>query len=195
MKMPVPSRNSRDGTASTKPSRNLGGGFCRGRPFLGRAAVCSLRVAPLTRHEKARSNETGESAAADSPILFCETSLIARPRLPMSSFEAPLATLHVENIPRDLYAALRKRAKSNQRSIAAEVRAILKENVPTAREMKERHKFVRKGLRLRAKQPKSSGPLSECRADDSGGPRKVTRLSRMQVFPQIGSHYFTPWRT
>ncbi len=70
-----------------------------------------------------------------------------------------MATLHVENIPRDLYAALRKRAKSNQRSIAAEVRAILKENVPTAREIKARHEFVGKILRLRAKQPKSSGPF------------------------------------
>ena len=70
-----------------------------------------------------------------------------------------MATLHVENIPRDLYAALRKRAKSNQRSIAAEVRAILKENVPTAREMKTCHNFVRKVLRLRAKQPKTSGPF------------------------------------
>jgi plasmid stability protein len=68
-----------------------------------------------------------------------------------------MATLHVENIPRDLYAALRKRAKSNQRSIAAEVRALLKENVPTAREMNARHKFVRKILRLRAKLPKSRG--------------------------------------
>jgi hypothetical protein len=77
----------------------------------------------------------------------------------MSSVEAPMATLHVENIPRDLYAALRKRAKSNQRSIAAEVRAILKENVPTAREMKARHKFMQKILRLRAKHPKSSGPF------------------------------------
>ena len=77
----------------------------------------------------------------------------------MSSYEAPMATLHVENIPRDLYAALRRRARSNQRSIAAEVRALLKENVPTAREMKARHEFVRKILRLRAKQPKSTGPF------------------------------------
>ena len=73
----------------------------------------------------------------------------------MSSNEASMATLHVENIPGDLYAALRKRAKSNQRSIAAEVRALLKENVPTAREMKARHELVQKILRLRAKQPKS----------------------------------------
>lgn len=77
----------------------------------------------------------------------------------MSSFEACMATLHVKNIPRDLYAALRRRAKSNQRSIAAEVRALLKENVPTAREMKARHEFVRNILRLRAKQPKASGPF------------------------------------
>ena len=66
-----------------------------------------------------------------------------------------MPTLHVENIPRDLYAALRKRAKTNQRSIAAEVRALLKENVPTARELKARHEFVRNILRLRARQPKS----------------------------------------
>jgi hypothetical protein len=68
-----------------------------------------------------------------------------------------MPTLHVENIPSDLYAALRKRAKTNQRSIAAEVRALLKENVPTARELKARHEFVRNILRLRAKQPKSRG--------------------------------------
>lgn len=70
-----------------------------------------------------------------------------------------MATLHVKNIPRDVYAALRKRAKSNQRSIAAEVRPLLKENVPTAREMKARNEWVRKTLRLRAKLPKSSGPF------------------------------------
>jgi plasmid stability protein len=70
-----------------------------------------------------------------------------------------MATLYVKNIPRDLFAALRRRAKFNQRSIAAEVRALLKENVPTAREMKARHKWVRNILRLRAKQPKSSGPF------------------------------------
>jgi len=70
-----------------------------------------------------------------------------------------MATLHVKNIPIDLYAAPRKRAKSNQRSIAAEVRALLKGNVPTEREMKARHEFVRKILRLRAKIPKSRGPF------------------------------------
>ena len=67
-----------------------------------------------------------------------------------------MATLHVDNIPRDRYAALRRRAKSNERSIASEVRALLKENVPTARQLKAREKWVRQLVRLRAKQSKSS---------------------------------------
>ena len=73
--------------------------------------------------------------------------------------EELMATLRVMNISRELYAALRRRAKSNQRSIAAEVRAILKENVPTAREMKARNESCRRLVRLRKKQPKSPGPF------------------------------------
>ena len=49
-----------------------------------------------------------------------------------------MATLYVENIPDDLYEALRSRAKARRRSIAAEVLALLEENVPTARELKAR---------------------------------------------------------
>jgi plasmid stability protein len=75
----------------------------------------------------------------------------------MSLDEALMATLDVKNIPRDLYAALRRRAKSNQRSIAAEVRALLEENVPTAREMKARHEWVRKLARLCANKTDTSG--------------------------------------
>src|SRR5512135_2686872 len=50
--MPVPSRKSRfsvnvhrerDGTSATKPSCLDGGGFCRGRPFYGRAAACLIQ--------------------------------------------------------------------------------------------------------------------------------------------------------
>jgi plasmid stability protein len=79
--------------------------------------------------------------------------------LPMYPPEELMATLRVKNISREVYAALRRRAKSNQRSIAAEVRAILKENVPTARELKARHEFCRRLVRLRKKRPKSSGPF------------------------------------
>ena len=43
IKMPVPSRKARDGTAATKPPGVVGGRFCRGRPFFGRAAVCSIQ--------------------------------------------------------------------------------------------------------------------------------------------------------
>ena len=67
-----------------------------------------------------------------------------------------MATLYVENIPDDLYEALRNRAKSRRRSIAAEVLALLEENVPTEKELKSRHEWVRKIARLR-KQHVESG--------------------------------------
>ena len=67
-----------------------------------------------------------------------------------------MATLYVENIPDDLYKALRRRAKARRRSIAAEVLALLEENVPTAQELKSRHEWVRNIARLR-KQIKGSG--------------------------------------
>jgi plasmid stability protein len=62
-----------------------------------------------------------------------------------------MATLYVENIPDELYEALRGRAKARRRSIAAEVLALLEENVPTARELKAREEFVSKLSRLRRK--------------------------------------------
>jgi hypothetical protein len=43
------------------------------------------------------------------------------------------------------------------RETAAEVRALLKENIPTPREIRERHEFVRKILQLRSREAKSSG--------------------------------------
>jgi len=67
-----------------------------------------------------------------------------------------MATLYVENVPDDLYKALRSQAKARRRSIAAEVLALLEENVPTARELKSRHEWVRKLARLR-NQPTPSG--------------------------------------
>ena len=53
-----------------------------------------------------------------------------------------MAILYVENVPDDLYDALRKRAKQNHRSIAAEVRWILEQNVPTAAALRRRRKFL-----------------------------------------------------
>jgi plasmid stability protein len=47
-----------------------------------------------------------------------------------------MAKLYVENVPDDLYKALRERARARRRSIAAEVLALLEENVPTEQELK-----------------------------------------------------------
>jgi plasmid stability protein len=59
-----------------------------------------------------------------------------------------VATLYVENIPDDLYQALREQAKRKRTSIAAEVTALLKENVVTAKQRKARHLWVKKLERL-----------------------------------------------
>lgn len=46
-----------------------------------------------------------------------------------------MAILSVENVPDDLYEALRGRARQHRKSIAPEVLALLEENVPTAQEL------------------------------------------------------------
>lgn len=66
-----------------------------------------------------------------------------------------MATLYVENVPDDLYEALRSRAKARRRSIAAEVLALLEQNVPTAEELKSRHEWVRKIGQLRKQEIES----------------------------------------
>lgn len=73
-----------------------------------------------------------------------------------------MPTLYIENFPRDLYEAIRKRAKSERRSIAAEVIEILEQFVPTEKELRRRREFVEKLERLRAATPPLSdnGPTS-----------------------------------
>lgn len=66
-----------------------------------------------------------------------------------------MATLYVENVPDDLYEALRTRAKSRRRSIAAEVLALLEENVPTAKVLQARHEWLLKLIALREQQPET----------------------------------------
>ena len=68
-------------------------------------------------------------------------------------------TLYVENVPSDVYEALRKRAKDRRRSIAAEVISLLEQHVPTAKEMEKRRRLLQKALRLSARKPLSSGPF------------------------------------
>jgi len=68
-----------------------------------------------------------------------------------------MATLYVENVPSDLYEALRGRARARRRSIAAEVLALLEENIPTEKELKARREFLRKIGRMRARKTQGNG--------------------------------------
>ncbi len=68
-----------------------------------------------------------------------------------------MATLYVENVPDELYEALRGRARQHRKSIAAEVLSLLEENIPTAREIKSRQEFLRRLRRLRSQRPRSAG--------------------------------------
>jgi antitoxin FitA-like protein len=68
-----------------------------------------------------------------------------------------MPTLHVKNIPRDLYEALRDRARANRSSISAEVLSLLKENMPTAKELVRRQALLKRVLRIRSRRPLSSG--------------------------------------
>lgn len=70
-----------------------------------------------------------------------------------------MATLYVENVPDDLYEALRNRARQNRKSIAAEVLTLLEENVPTTQELKSRRQFFARASRWRARRPSSKGPF------------------------------------
>jgi plasmid stability protein len=65
----------------------------------------------------------------------------------------------VENVPDEIYKALRKRARANRKSIAAEVIALLQQNVSTEEELKRRRKAFEGLARLRAMQPLSPGPF------------------------------------
>ena len=65
----------------------------------------------------------------------------------------------MENVPDEIYKALRKRARANRSSIAAEVIALLKQNIPTEVELKRRREFYDRLAELRARPPLSPGPF------------------------------------
>lgn len=69
-----------------------------------------------------------------------------------------MATLYVENVPDNLYAALRERARRHRRSMAAEVVSLLEDNIPTAEELKRRRAFFRQIERLSSRKPARGGP-------------------------------------
>ncbi len=68
-----------------------------------------------------------------------------------------MATLYVENVPDELYKALRERARQRHRSIAAEVLALLGESVPTARELRARRELLRRLEQARLKNAAARG--------------------------------------
>jgi len=70
-----------------------------------------------------------------------------------------MPTLYVENVPEDVYEALRERARENRSSISAEVLALLRSNVPTREEMARRQTLLKRALRIRSRRPGSSGPF------------------------------------
>jgi len=70
-----------------------------------------------------------------------------------------MSTLYVENIPDELYEALRGRARQHRNSIAAEVLSLLAENIPTARELKSRQEFLRRIRRRQSQRPRAAGPF------------------------------------
>jgi plasmid stability protein len=69
-----------------------------------------------------------------------------------------MPTLYVENVPDDLYEALRARARKQRTSIAAEVLGLLKDNVPTAKELARRKELWERTLRIAARKPPKPGP-------------------------------------
>jgi plasmid stability protein len=68
-----------------------------------------------------------------------------------------MPALYVENVPADIYQALRKRARENRKSIAAEVIALLERNIPTAKELQGRREFYKRMAELLARQPETPG--------------------------------------
>ena len=72
----------------------------------------------------------------------------------------PMATLYVENVPEDLYEALRARARKNRKSMAAEVVSLLEQTIPTAKELNRRARVLQQVLRLRRQRSPGSGPFS-----------------------------------
>jgi plasmid stability protein len=70
-----------------------------------------------------------------------------------------MPTLYVENVPDELYEALRERARQHRKSIAAEVLTLLEENIPTAKELAQRRAFLQRVRKVRARRSSSPGPF------------------------------------
>ena len=82
-----------------------------------------------------------------------------------------MATLYVENVPDDVYEALRERARLQRKSIAAEVLSLLADNVVTKAEQKARKQFLKQAQSLRLQRARSGGAFpatEELQREDRG---------------------------
>ena len=68
-----------------------------------------------------------------------------------------MPVLYVENVPDDLYDALREQARAHRKSIAAEIITLLEQHVPTPKELARRRRLLSKALRMSAQKPASPG--------------------------------------
>jgi plasmid stability protein len=82
-----------------------------------------------------------------------------------------MPTLYVENVPDEIYEALRSRAQRRKKSISAEVLSLLAENIPTAAEIARRQRLFDMARRIRARKPSRRGPFpsaEEMQREDRG---------------------------
>jgi len=70
-----------------------------------------------------------------------------------------MPTLYVENVPSDLYEALRNQAKEKRKSIAEEVISLLERSVPTTTELARRERLYKQLKKLRSQKPLGPGPF------------------------------------
>jgi hypothetical protein len=70
-----------------------------------------------------------------------------------------MPTLYVENVPDELYEALRQQARTQRSSIAQQIIALLEQHVPTPKELARRRQFLKNALRRTAEKPLTAGPF------------------------------------
>jgi plasmid stability protein len=61
-----------------------------------------------------------------------------------------MPVLYVENVPEEIYAALKSRAREHRKSISAEVITLVAENIPTEADLAKRKAFAARVGQLRS---------------------------------------------
>ena len=70
-----------------------------------------------------------------------------------------MPVLYVENVPKELYEALRARARKRRTSVATKMIELLKDNFPTAAEIQRRKRANEQLLSLQDRSPVGPGPF------------------------------------